>query len=212
MVLTDPNSMDHSKIPSEECDNWKEFYPDCIEEIPYDMLVPKSGKANVTIWVDADHARDKLTRRSVTGIIVMINGTIIWTYSKCQSTVETSIYGAKLIAARIAVEFAIEARYNLQMLGVEIVGPVLLFGDNKSVIINTTLPSSPLKKKHGAINWHHVHEAIAGGIIRFVHCDSKCNLADCCTKPLDYQTMYPLLKKTLFANPEDDRSIQLKLE
>ena len=34
------------------------------------------------------------------------------------------------------------------MLGVEIDGPVDLYGDNQSVIANTTIPSSALKKKH----------------------------------------------------------------
>ena len=124
------------------------MYPDAVEEIPQDAPVPKGTPVRVTIFVDADHARDKVTCRSVTGILVMVNNTIVKTYSKRQSTVESSTYGSELVAARIATDMAVEIRYTLLMLGVPIDGSVLMLGDNKSVVMNTTIPSSALKKKH----------------------------------------------------------------
>jgi hypothetical protein len=51
------------------------------------------------------------------------------------------------------------------MLGVPIDGPALLLGDNKSVVLNTLVTSSILKKKDHACAYHHVCEAIAGGIM-----------------------------------------------
>jgi hypothetical protein len=65
--------------------------------------------------------------------------------------VETSIYGSELVALRIATGLAIEYRYALRMLGVDIHGPVMMFGDNKSIVINTTMHSSQLKKKHNYV-------------------------------------------------------------
>jgi hypothetical protein len=35
-----------------------------------------------------------------------------------------------------------------------------------SVVMNTTRPESTLKKKHNAIAYHRVREAVAAGIIR----------------------------------------------
>jgi hypothetical protein len=55
------------------------------------------------------------------------------------------------------------------MLGVPIDGPALLLGDNTSVVLNTAAPPSILKKKHHTCAYHHVCEAIAGGIMNFVH-------------------------------------------
>ena len=52
------------------------LYPDAVEEIPKDAPTPKGTPVRVTIFVDADHARDKVTCRSVTGILVMVNNTI----------------------------------------------------------------------------------------------------------------------------------------
>ena len=52
----------------------------------------------------------------------MVNNTIVKTYSKRQSTVESSTYGSELVAARVATDMAVEIRYTLQMLGVPIDG------------------------------------------------------------------------------------------
>ena len=65
------------------------------------------------------------------------------------------------------------------MLGVPMDGPALMLGDNMSVILNTTVPSSQLHKKHIAIAYHRVREAIAVKIIHFAKIDSKDNYADC---------------------------------
>ena len=155
----------------------------------------------ITVWVDADHARDKVTCRSVTGIIIMANNTVIRTYCKRQATVETSTYGSELVAARIAVDLAMEVRYTLRMLGVRIDGSALLLGDNKSVVLNTTVPSSVLKKKHCAIAYHQTREAIAARIVRFCHIDSEINIADLFTKPLRNHSFHHLVKPLLFRNP-----------
>ena len=70
--------------------NWSEFYPDAEEDIPYDMP-PSQGKlATWTCYVEADHARDEVTCRSVTGIVMLLNNTPITWISKQQKTVETS--------------------------------------------------------------------------------------------------------------------------
>jgi hypothetical protein len=61
--------------------------------------------------------------------------------------------------------------------------------------------SSALKKKHNAIAYHRVREAIAGGIIRFSHVSSEKNLADIMTKPLSNIKFYPLVKELLFRTP-----------
>jgi hypothetical protein len=132
--------------------------------------------------VDADHAHCEVTRRSVTGILVFINSTPMRWYSKTQKTVDTSTYGSELVAARIATDIAMEFRY--EMMGFALDGPVRIFGDNQSVILNTTVPSSQLKKKIHACAYHRIREMISCRAIRFMHCQSIFNAADVMTKPL----------------------------
>jgi hypothetical protein len=179
-------------------DTWSEFYPDAGEELPYDMPEPLGDTMTITCFVDADHARDQTTRRSVTGIILLLNNTPLVWISKRQKTVETSTYGSELVAARIATELILEIRYKLMMLGVPIEKTSLMLGDNMSVILNTTLPSSVLKKKHNACAYHRVREAIAGRIIDFVHVRSEDNIADVLTKPLGSVAHHRVCKDYMF--------------
>ena len=68
------------------------------------MPSPKGLPAWITVYKDADHAHDALTRRSVFGILLMINNTPVCWVSKRQKKVETSTYGSELVCAKQAVE------------------------------------------------------------------------------------------------------------
>ena len=92
----------------------------------------------------------------------------------------------------------IELRYMLWMLGVPVDGPSLMLGDNNSVVLNTSVPSSILKKKHHVCAYHQVHEAIASGIVNFVHIQSETNYADMLSKPLANDAFQNLMKHLLF--------------
>jgi len=73
-----------------------------------------------------------------------------------------------------------------------------MFGDNNAVVLSTTIPSSQLKKKHNAVAYHRVREAVAAKIIRFVHIPSDANPADVMTKPLGKNKFQTLVGKILF--------------
>ena len=197
-IIIDNTYPDHSKYEAVTYENWQEFYPDASEDIPPDMPTPRGKAARMTVYVDADHAHDQVTRRSVTGILLMVNNTPIRWVSKRQKTVETSTYSSELVAARIAVELIVEYRYILRMLGVPVNEPAMLLGDNESVILNTTVPSSVLEKKHNAIAYHRIREAIAGKIVSFAHVNSDYNRADVLTKPLSNDKFLNLVMPVLF--------------
>jgi adenosylcobinamide amidohydrolase len=55
-----------------------------------------------------------------------------------------------------------------------------------------------LKKKHNAIAYHRVREAIAAGITKFAHVRSTANIADVLTKPLASDAFHNLIKPILF--------------
>ena len=159
-------------------------------------------------YFDADHAGCLQTRRSTTGIIMFLNGTPVKWFSKRQSTIESSTYGSEIVAGRIAVEFAIEMRYKLRMLGVRVEGLCILYGNNNSMILNTTTPSSMIKKKHNSIAYHRVREGVAAGIVDIVHVESVSNLADILTKPLGPQEYYRLMAKVSFPGSTNEGELQ----
>ena len=128
----------------------------------------------------------------------MLNNTPIRAYCKKQCVVETSTYGSEMVAARVAVEIILEICYALRMLGVPIEKTSLLMGDNNSVLLNTTLPSSMLKKKHLGCSYHRIREAVAAKIIDFAYIPSEHNYADILTKPLPTHAHHRLAKPWLF--------------
>ena len=138
----------------------------------------------ITCFVDANHAGDRADRRSHTGILLFVNKAPIHWYSKKQSTVEASTFGAEFCAMKTAVEMVEALRYKLRMFGVPIDGPCSVFCDNEAVYKNTVLPESTLKKKHHSIAYHRCREAVAAGIIRVAKQGTTKNLADLFTKVL----------------------------
>jgi hypothetical protein len=77
-------------------------------------------------------------------------------------------------------------------------GPELMLGDNMSVVLNTTVPSSFLKKKHNTIAYHLVRDSITSKIMRFVYIKSEETVNDVLTKPLSNEKFHYLMKRWLF--------------
>ncbi len=101
----------------EDPEIWKNFYPEGKEELPHDQPYPKGTKDKITCFVDANHARDKATTKSVIGILLFINNNPVWWISKRQTTVEMSTYRSELVAFWMATDVIVEYRYKLRMLG-----------------------------------------------------------------------------------------------
>ena len=135
-------------------------------------------------FVDADHAGNLVTRRSRSGYVQLVNMSVVNWYSKKQGSVEGASFGSEFVAAKTAVEANRALRYKLRMMGVPIDGPTYFYCDNKSVICNTTVPESMLKKKSNSIAYHAVREAVAMGEILITYVNTDDNIADVMTKVL----------------------------
>ena len=105
-------------------------------------------------FVDSNHAGNKVTRRSQTGILIFCGMVPIIMFIKIHKTVETSIFGSEFTALKNAVELVEALRYKLQMFGVPIEGPTNVFCDNESVYKNVSTPESVLKNKHHYFSYH----------------------------------------------------------
>ena len=77
-------------------------------------------------------------------------------------------------------------RYKLRMMGIPVEGPTCIYGDNQSVLANTTIPDSTLKKKSQSIAYHFVHEGVARDEWRTSYVNTHDNGADLLTKQLPH--------------------------
>jgi hypothetical protein len=178
--------------------DWTDFYGNVQEEIPKNAPQPRGKPVQLNVFVDANHARNKLTRRSQTGILLYLNKAPIMWYSKSQKTVEISTFGSESVALRVATEMIKGLRYKLRMMGIPLEGPANVLVDNETVMKNSTIPSSTLQKKHNAICYHCVREAVACGIIRVAHIPSDQNLADMFTKMLGATKLHAFCQQILY--------------
>ena len=159
-------------------------YSDFVEDEDDRLPKPLMNELSTNIFIDSNHGHDKLTGRSITGILSFVGRTPIYWGSKRQSTVQTATFGAEFVALKKAVEEAITLRYHLKSMGVLITKPTVIYGDNLSSIINSTLPGSALKKKYLALSYHFCREYFSAGIVDIRKIGTKDNFADAMTKAL----------------------------
>ena len=157
-----------------------------IEEKPTNAPPPRGLGFVQRAKVDADHAGNTVTRRSRTGFLVYLNSALIYWHSKNQSTVESSSFGSEFVAMKQCCEYLKGLRYKLRMMGIPCEGPVYIEGDNQSVLANTTIPDSTLKKKSSSIAYHLIREGVARDIWRTAYVNTSLNDSDLLTKQLPH--------------------------
>jgi hypothetical protein len=99
---------------------------------------------------------------------------------------------------RIAKDMVSALRIKLKCFGIPISGPTNVFCDNNAVVQNASIPKSTLSKKHNAINYHIICEAVAARIIRVGKEDTLTNIADVFRKLVPFTRKYHLLSPFLW--------------
>jgi hypothetical protein len=186
--------------------DFSDEYNDATEELDPGLPSPRGKPMETFVFFDSDHGHNKVTRRSLTGCLVVVGSTPISWMSKRQGAIASSTYQAEFMAARVAVEEAIAIRYMLRSLGVPVDRPTLFLGDNKSVMTNIGQADSQLQKKHVAISYHLVREAVASGIIQPFHLAGKYNPSDILTKMIATDDFHRHSRTLLTTTPDRENS------
>jgi len=178
-LAMDPRKNRWKEIPKAD---WKEFYPWAKDRLPQRMPKPLGKAVELSMFIDASHAANVVTRQSRTGVLIYVNSApVIW-YSKKQNSVETSSFGSEFTALKTGVELLEGLRYKLRMMGVAIDGYCSTFVDNKSVVMNASLPESTLKKKSNSVAYHYCRSVSAADVFRVRWVATDQNWADMLTK------------------------------
>ena len=149
-----------------------------------DIPEPRGMGFTIRAYVDADHAGNQVTRRSRTGFVILLNNSPIYWLSKRQTGVETSSFGSEFMAMKHCCEYLRGLRFKLRSMGIPVTGPCYVFGDNKSVLVNSAKPDSVLKKKSTSIAYHYVREGSATGEWKTTYVNTDDNCADMFSKAL----------------------------
>ena len=189
---------DYSGLPETNHTWLRSVYGDVHEAVPRGIPKPKGKSVITSTYKDANLYHDTVTGRAVTGVLHYINKTPVDWFTRKQPTVETATYGSEFSAARTAIEQIQGLRQTLRYLGVPIDGPSYLFGDNGSVVTSSTIPDSQLGKRHHALSYHYVREAIASEMLAFYHIPGEINPADVLSKHWGHLQVWPQVKAILF--------------
>ncbi|KAL7553638.1 hypothetical protein ACHAWF_016945 [Thalassiosira exigua] len=95
-----------------------------------------------------------------------------------------STFGSEFTAMKQALEYIRGLRYKLRMLGICVDESAFVFGDNKSVLSNTLVPESTIKKKMNSLFYHFIRGGCARDEWRTVYVNTHLNCADLLTKSL----------------------------
>ena len=107
-------------------------------------------------------------------------------HSKKQLSCENSTFGAEFIAMKQLCEYLRGLRYKLRMMGIPCEDPAYIQGDNQSVLANTSIPDSVLKKKSQSLAYHFVREGCARHEWITSYISTNENVADLLTKTLPF--------------------------
>ena len=159
-------------------------YMNAKETLPANMPESRGFGFKIRAFVDSDHAGNEKTRRSRTGYMVFLNSSPIYWTSKKQGSIMTSSFGSEFIAMKECCEYLRGLRYKLRMMGIPCGFPSYIYGDNQSVLVNSSVPTSVLKKKSCSIAYHFVREGVAADEWRVTYISTDYNVADSLTKSL----------------------------
>lgn len=72
-----------------------------MEDLPPNAPTPEGKPLSMYVFVDSDHAGNKVTRRSQTFILLYLKLALIIKYSKRHAIVESSTFGSELVALHV---------------------------------------------------------------------------------------------------------------
>ena len=191
--IMDPE-YENAKFENKDFGNQYSYFK---EDIDPRFPPPFISELDITLFVDANHGHDTITRQSITRLLGMIGCTPVTWLAKRQGCVQTATYGAELTALKTAVEEAVTLRYHLRSMGVKVSKPTPIYVDNMGVVLNSTEPGSPLNKKSVALSYHFVREHHANNVVQIRKIHTSDNYADPFTKALTNDEFHGFFRNVL---------------
>ena len=160
------------------------------------LFFDSNSNDQIRMFTDADWAGDIDDRKSQAGILIFIGTSLIFSSSTKIKHRTDSSCTAEIAALYLGLKELIPIRTILIELGILQLEPppIPVYIDNASTIAVTTEKVGTKHLKHIQLKYLSVKDAYANGIINLFKVDSKYQLADLLTKPLNKTRLQDLLR------------------
>ena len=135
-------------------------------------------------YSDADYAACTESRKSISGVVLMLNGGPIAWLSRKQTVVATSTTDAEYVAAHDCAKEIVWTRRLLADIGCSQQEPTTLFCDNAAAQKLIDNPVYHRRTKHIDVKFHYTRDLVKNSELEVAHVCSELQLADIFTKPL----------------------------
>lgn len=103
-IIFDSSYPEINREPFKEDTDRTPFYGEMTEAVSQQAPQPRGKVVVLQMFVNSDHAGDKVTRRSQSVYIQFVGMSLIAWYSKKQGSVETSTFGSEFVALKTGFE------------------------------------------------------------------------------------------------------------
>ncbi len=193
MVCTRPDISNAVGEVSKFCENFdKEHWSAALKILKYlkttkklSLVFEGSVKMPMVAYADASWASDQDSGRSITGYVIMINGTSVSWKSRRQPTVAMSSTEAEYMALFAVTQEVIWMRRLLCQVDTSFTShrkPTVVFQDNKSTILLANNPSQHARTKHINTKFHFVRDQVSDSTIQIEYKSTEEMVADILTK------------------------------
>lgn len=159
----------------------------------------------LSAYCDSDWAAFPITRRSLTGYVIMLGGSLMSWKTKKQGVVSRSSAEAEYMSMALTL---CELKWIIQLmqsLDIRQLAPTSMYCDNQAALHIAANPVFHERTKHVEVDCHFIRDAVQDGSLVTRHVRTTNQLADILTKPLGSQQFHYLLDKmdvrNLFAPP-----------
>ena len=145
------------------------------------QLAPANPRFTKVAYSDASFAVGE-SKQSITGFVVMINGTPVLWGSLKQTVVVDSTCSAEYVAASVCSKQTIQVENRVQFLNFTCPKPYKMYTDSQACLQIATTASKLGKVRHIEIRYHLVRCLILAGDIKLEYCITEDMIADVFTK------------------------------
>ncbi|KAE9351299.1 hypothetical protein PF008_g5993 [Phytophthora fragariae] len=153
------------------------------------------AEVKLCCWTDADFGGEVTDRKSVSGVIVQVQGMTVDRQCKKQTAVALSTAEAEFVAASIGGQDVLGLNELFKEIGLSVKLPIEMKMDNQAVMKQLTNEVSSSKAKHIDIRIKFLRDYVEKGVVVPTYVGSKDMLADLLTKALPSERVLALREK-----------------